>query len=344
MVTTEQEQSGRGSDGKSSTPKGRATRGRRTAETRPEAQVGENQIQQDQPAAQGSEGQQSSQDQTPTAIAGQDFGQLLQQQITQALQPVLADFRQQLGQSAERIEVEQVDRRPDSVVPRQAGPPPAESGQQPPQQSSRQSDGETRPQPDGREQSSRDQQPSPEESQGIAAAARSVLSSSIQFAERKGEDWIISVLISALNALLAESTHAAVQRRAEQGLHTVLQKTFDALPEGAANKDLQTQTERTLQAILRETIDAMFTEAARAALEEHGTEAGRSLVHRDFGGVVQQIQHALRVLLREFVEVLRRQWQRILRLLLRLILTALQDSLLPEEKNNLTDLSTDAGT
>jgi hypothetical protein len=151
------------------------------------------------------------------------------------------------------------------------------------------------------------------------------------------------MIVAGLEALLAESAHAAVRQRAERGLHASLQKAFDAVPnnESATVQELRDQTERTLQAILREALDAMFAEDVRGTLLDHGRQASSEVVHGHFGGALQHVQEALRALLQEIADVLRRQWQRVLRLLLRLILTALQDSLVPEEGESLTSMVTE---
>lgn len=351
-MTSKEEQS----DAKPSTSRRRTSGSRQTSKTKADGQ--EAPVQADQPGASPEQSQppaeasQSTQREgKPPTIGsvggGQDFGQLLQQQIAQALQPVLANVRQEIksGQAQRVTGSNALQATPET--PANLGLQTGSEGQ-----SSQKGQGQLA-QLTG-QQSAKDQsQPDAEEQADdttssvgglrrlASSGVGSALNTGVHFVERQAEEWIVSALLAALSALLAESTHGAVQRRAEGTLHNLLQKSFDALPEGAVSKDLQSQTERTLQAVLRETVDALFAEGARSALEEHGAEASRNLVHRDFGGALQEIQHVLHALVQEFVSVLRRQWQRILRLLLRLVLTALQDSLAPEEKDSLTDLSTE---
>lgn len=323
----------------------------------------------EQPAA-GPSAEQPTAEGAPPGRSGMDLGPLLQQQIAQALQPVLADFRQQIKTTVQQ-QIEG-DRLPGTVTsgaqlpklpqaPEQQSKPDTENAPQPEQEegasqsTSQQAPQEARGEASDQGESQQSEPQTPEDGEGseestghglqkmVRGKVGTTLSSGLHLVERQGEEWLVSMLTAGLTALLSEATHGAVQRRAEQSLHALLQKAFDALPEGAAGKDLRAQTERTLQAILRETIDAMYAEGARSALEHHGAEAGRNLAHRDLGGVMEQIQQAGQALLHELVTVLRHQWQRILRLLLRLILSALQDSLAPDEKDSLTGLTAESG-
>ena len=173
----------------------------------------------------------------------------------------------------------------------------------------------------------------------MTGAVRPAVSGALQLVEEQGEQWLRSTLVAGLDALLSEAAHSRVQERAEHGLHMLLQKAFDALPEGAKNEELRTQTERTMQAILREALEAVFAEAIRTDVRQHTELAVRSLTHREGGAALQHAQQTLQVLVQEFITVLRRQWQRILRLLLKLILTALEGSLSSTDSESLPDAS-----
>jgi hypothetical protein len=145
--------------------------------------------------------------------------------------------------------------------------------------------------------------------------------------QQQGEQWIQTMLVAGLTALLSESTHRMVQDKAEQGPHTLLQKGFAALPEGQVSPDLQTQMERTLQAILRESLDAVFAQEMQDVIAQQGQDAVRHSMHRDFGAAWTSLEHTVRAMVEALVTVLRRQWQRVLRLLLKVVLSALEGSL-----------------
>jgi hypothetical protein len=94
------------------------------------------------------------------------------------------------------------------------------------------------------------------------------LGPAVQAVEHQGAQWLQSLLAAGLGALLAETTHAAVQQQAEQGLHRLLQKLFETAPAGIANPDMQGKIERTLQLVLRESLEAVFAEGVRSAVQQ----------------------------------------------------------------------------
>jgi hypothetical protein len=149
----------------------------------------------------------------------------------------------------------------------------------------------------------------------------------VKAVEQHGAQWLQSVLIAGLGALLAEPTRVAVQQCAEQGLHQLMQKLFEAAPGGMTNPEVQGKTERTLQLILRESLDAVFAEGMRTTLHQSGQQAIQQSLQGDVGGVVRQVQDTLKALAAAHVMVLRRHQQIIFRLLLTLALLALENSL-----------------
>ena len=302
--------------------------------------------------------QPSARQQPPSSAVGAGLGQVLQQQIAAAIQPVIADFRQQMAHAGQpethsdrvvdtngkgvRQEAQQV--MPDSAPEQPAdgqpepGPQPTEravsQGHKPDEAESGDQQTATAP-----EEESEDQHGLSRGKSLVTGAVRPAVSGALHLVEEQGEQWLRSTLVAGLDALLSEAAHSAVQQRAEHGLQVLLQKAYDALPEGAKNEELRIQTERTMQAILRESLDAVFAEAVRADVREHSELAVRSLTHREGGAALQHAQQTLHVLVQEFVAVLRRQWQRILRLLLKLILTALEGSLSSTDTESLPDTS-----
>jgi len=295
------------------------------------------------------------------ALNGQAFSQQLQEQIAQALKPVLADFRQQVTRNIE--EQEEVKQMPESVaegLERETRPTQSSDGesgdtqqsdaeQSAPEQSAQGQSAPSRAQSEEQDQSQAgaqdgQQAQEPEQEQGgikgvVSGNLGPALDVGLRLVEHQAEQWLQSMITAGLDALLTETTRLAAQERASRGLHVGLEKAFSALPDSATTRDLRVQTEKTLQAILREAIDAVFAERARAALQEHGGLVSQEITHRNFTGALQHAQHGVQALLQEVIEVLRRQWQRVLRLLLRLVLTALQDSLAPGEKESLQDMS-----
>jgi hypothetical protein len=280
----------------------------------------------------------------------QDFRHALEQQIAQAIQPVLADFREQLAQE---------------MSPQTSGTPgPSQDGQQSgrsaspasgtptggPQAAPQQPRAQVTPSATGGQQvtgqpvsPSQPQQGAPVAPGGQATsgaeqtevpvkniAQRPVsgaLAPAMQTVEQTGAQWLQSILVAGFGALLSESTHAAVQQRAEQGLHTLLEKLFAAAPDGTTNQDMLRKSEGTLQLILRESVDAVFAEGTRTALQQGGQQTVQQSLHGDFGGALRKVQDTLKALVAALLAVLRRHQQTMFRLLLALALLALENSL-----------------
>ncbi len=167
---------------------------------------------------------------------------------------------------------------------------------------------------------------SPEQA-GVQRALAGGFRPAVQLIEHLGEQWLQSLLVAGLAALLAETTRGAIQQRAEQGLHTLLQKAFEPLPHSTNSQELQAQTERTLQAILRDSLEAVFAQAMLPKTQQQGEQAIRASLHGDFGAVLRTIEGTLKAILEALVAVLREQWQRVLRLQVAALLVVLESSL-----------------
>ena len=308
-----------------------------------------------------------------TAAQGQapsselDFSQLLEQQIAQAIQPVLDEFRQNVAQVMEQqtapvlspatstdgagtwqgtaqgqgIQQQPVQQQPvqQQPVQQQGAPSVAQQpvAQQPLGQSTQQAQtqqAQAQPLQQAQQQMQPTEsagpssgQPESRDQQGLQGPVTGALQPALQAVERHGEQWLQSVLVAGLTALLTESTHAAIQQRAEHGLHTLLQKLFEAVPDGVSNQEMLDKTERTLQAILRESLDAIFAGGMRTTVQQGGQQAIQESLHGNFGGALRRVEDTLKAMVEALLAVLRRQWQNVLRLLLALVLLALESSL-----------------
>ncbi len=276
------------------------------------------------------------------------FSVFLEQQLAQAIQPVLDDFWHQVAQALEQgLSAEPATvaaaagarPEPHQEAPSLAQQGPAELAEpQPPSPVPTEGAEQKQSAPTGEQQPAQPAQPTESAGQVSERAASTKLLAPtrqlteslgpvVQFVERQTELWLQSLLVAGLTALLVESAHAAVRQRAEQGLHTLLLKTFERLPAGAKSQELQTHTETTLQAILAETLVVIFTESMRAAMQRQGEQAIHESVHGHVGAAVKSLEVALEALLVTLMAVLRRQWQRVLRLLLKVVLLAIETSL-----------------
>jgi hypothetical protein len=160
--------------------------------------------------------------------------------------------------------------------------------------------------------------------QGFAGVVRPAL----QSLEQHGEQWLTSVLISGLSALLAGTTRAAIQQRAEQGLHALVQKLVEVFPDGAVDDQTRAKTERTLQVILSDALDAIFNEARASALHPDDHQAIQRSQHGDVGGALNKLEDTLKAIVAALGAVLQKHRQTVLRLALALALLALESSLI----------------
>ena len=260
-----------------------------------------------------------------------DFSQALEQQITQAIQPALDEFRQQMAQMAQELS-DQMASMPTrgaekSDTDQEASTAPA---QQPPtrQKSEQSAVPEAAPQQREDEQAPKSQpQQALTQVQQVGHPLAGVLSSAVQTVGRSSGQWLQSMLVAGLGALLAESTHATIQQRAEQGLHTLLQKAFEAAPPNFANQEMREKVERTLQLILREAIDAVYSEGVRSSVQQGSQQTIQQALHGDFSGALRKVEEMPQVLLAALIAVLRRHQQTLLRLVLALVLLEVGSSL-----------------
>lgn len=247
-------------------------------------------------------------EQVPTPELSLD--QLLEQQIAQAIQPVLDEFRQDVA-----------------LVMRQQGGLPA--GQQPAAPAMAPRAGAQQPQ---RGQSAQQAQP-PALSQQLSPVM-GALAPVGELTSQQGEQWLQAWLATGLAALLAESSRAIVQQRAQQGLHLLLEKLFAAAPDGTSDQEIRAKTEQALQAMLRDTLGAVFAEAMRATLLREGQAAIQSAVHGDVGALLRAVEDTLKAMAEALVTALRGQRQRAIRLALALVLLALEGSLLQSDDHH----------
>jgi hypothetical protein len=295
----------------------------------------------------------SERDQRPASE--EELQGLLEQQITQAIEPVLAEFRAQMTQAVQQ-EMEHAfsgtigdssggGRQSDGgdveseVVEKRA--PSAQQNEQPAQQREQEAG--------GGEDHQQESQSKSEAGKGqslpgqITRRLQPVSSTLVQGLEHKAGDWMQSMIVAGLTAALSEASRGAIQGAAEKGLDAVLERTFDALPESANTGELRTQTQRTLHTILDDVFDAVYAEDIRKELQAHGQKTAQSLIRRDLDGALEAVKSALQTVGEEIVSVLRRQWQKVLRLLLKLIMTALDSALPGDERESLPSSSEKRG-
>jgi hypothetical protein len=262
-----------------------------------------------------------------------NFSHILEQQIIQAIGPVLDEFRQQMAQGVaqQTADTPGIDLAGQGIGQGAAQGSGAQAPTpQPPSQQSPAPLGQAAPAAPTERPDIQTQVPVKNIVQRPLSGA---LAPAVQAVEQHGAEWLQSLLVAGLGALLTESTHVAVQQRAEQGLHTLLQKLFDAAPDGVTNQEIQGKIERTLQLILRESLDAVFVEGVRTVVQQGGQQTIERSLRGDFGGALIKVEDMLKVMVTALIAVLHRHQQTLLRLLLALALLALENSLMQPEKS-----------
>jgi hypothetical protein len=266
------------------------------------------------------------------------ISQALEQQIANAIQPALDEFRQNMMRAMQQQASAALDASGDGTRQKVPHEPDTQTPAQ--RQPDQPSPGPPPPSAEGVEEQPLNQIAQQAQSAGQETAQigvrnvpvaqpeqGGVLRTVLRTVEQQGEQLLLSVIVSALTALLTESTHAAIQQRAEQGLHTLLQKAFQALPEGSSNQEMQEKTERLLQAILRESLDAIFTETMRTTLQQGTQQTIRESLSGDFSSALNNVEDVLKSMAEALIAVLRKRRQSVLRLLLAFGLLALESTL-----------------
>ena len=263
-----------------------------------------------------------------TGVAGQgaesEFSRTLERQISQAIQPALDDFRQQMAQTLQR----EIAQAPGGAATAATIAQPAKLAQAP--------DAPSAPSaPSGRGLLGQvTQQAQTALSDTLQPAVKETIRPALEKAERQGEEWATSLLVAALTALLTESTRQFIEQRADSGLRALTQKLFEAAPEGVASHDMPLRVETALQGVLHGALDALFAEEMRTALRQDGQAAIQQSFRGDLGAAVGEAQDIVQRIADALVSVLRREWPALLRLALALALLALDSSLMQSEHSD----------
>lgn len=287
-----------------------------TPSTAPDASAPDTQAtaeNQEQTQAQTQQGQATGTAQEQKPSPESTFSQALTQQITQAIQPVLSEFQQQvtqtLGQQAEAMLKD------------------GHGGQA--TQPSTQATQESQPaQPTATpEAGQKSSGPIAQLAQVPQSAVAEAVRPALKAIERDGKEWLQIMLTAGLTMLLGDTMRATIQQRAEQGLHTLTQKAFEAAPDSLNNQEAKTRTEGALQIFLQQSLDNVFSEGTRARLQQEGQAAIQESLRGDFGDALKNVGHILQALAEALLTVLRQQWQTLLRLALALALLSIASAL-----------------
>jgi len=266
------------------------------------------------------------------------LGQGLQDQINQALQPAMAEFREQMAATVRREldETLDADRR---RGPMQAGRP-KDRGQTEAETPS--DEGADRKTDDARSEDTR---------QSGERGARSTLSlfgkplleALPEVLEQQGEQWLRSRLDLGIDFLFSVWVRAAIQHQVERTLQGATRAATDFISDRTAREDLRAQVERTVESLVGTALDKLFADDVRDDLKARGRRAIEALFEPDLKAVLHQVQDLLLALLEGFLAVLRECWEQILQLLGKVVMALLQPRLTAMLKDAFQSLATTPG-
>ena len=238
----------------------------------------------------------------------------LRREIEQAIEPVLADFRDQSVRTV-RQQVDQAERA------ERAGESPEPEPARDARQSAVQQDGHGAGPTDGAATRAPGDDPT--------APARSVASEIVGqvpgLLEQAGTRWLRSSLEDGRDALCSGPLRERVRASTEQVLRPLIGAGLELIPDGATRRGLQRDTERALEGVVEDFLARLCSEPVLTEVQRHGERALHALERGDVGTTLREVWEAIQTLLRELVPAVLGQWERVLHLLLDLFLRAVQE-------------------
>lgn len=253
------------------------------------------------------------------SVASPDLGQVLREQIEQALRPTIADFQEQVAATVRRELDETLHRdgqRPGGKVHR----------------GSDRGDGHEQPSLDRSADHSADERRSEGSewagqrgSQAVMPLpGKPLLAALPEMLEQHGEPWLRSRLDLGLDLLLSGPVRAGVQHKVERILQTLVRVALATAPKGANRDALRARADEMVGTVTRDVLDAIFADAARENLRVHGHRAIHALFHLDRKSIFDEGLEAIKAFLERLLAVLREYWDQVLRLLVRVAAALLQ--------------------
>jgi hypothetical protein len=161
---------------------------------------------------------------------------------------------------------------------------------------------------------------------------RTLLHQTRDLVEQQGAQW--------LHTFFSESVRTTLQQQTEQKLRLSLQTGLEAILGDSARHELQQEAEQTLQPLLQEAFDAIFVGPVRADMQWHGERVIQALLYGDFEAAGQHAEQAFQSSLHATLAVLQHHLEKIVPLLLKVFLKAVQQALGSRLKENLGTIVT----
>jgi hypothetical protein len=270
---------------------------------------------------------------SPDAVP--DLSRVLQEQISQALQPTLAEFREQMSASVRREldETLDADRRRGRQQPHDRG---ATESEAPADTDADRSTDDARSPGSG---------PSRARGSNVIGSwlGKPLLEALPGILEEQGEQWLRTRLDLGIDFLFAAWMRAAIQHDVERVLQGVTRVATGFISDRAAREDLRAQADRTVERLVGTALDTLFADDVRDDLRARGHRAIDALFEPDLKSIIHQAQDLLVSLLDGLLAVLRACWEQILQLLGKVVLALLQPRLTAMLKDAFASLTTTSG-
>lgn len=271
----------------------------------------------------------------PRASASPELGQALQEQISQAFKPAMAEFREQMAAT--------VRRELDETLHQDRRRAPADG-----ERSTNRGQAHDEPRSDQDADQSEDDtrsagaDPSGERgSQAIRPLrGKPLLEALPEILEQQGEHWLRSQLDLGIDFVFSPWVRTAVQRESEHGLQRGARVVIELIPDRTARDDLRAQWEQTVERMVGTALDKLFADDVREDLKARGHRAIGALFQPNLKSILQHVQELLLSLLEGVLAVLRECWEEILQLLTRVVVALLQSRITARLKDAFASLAT----
>lgn len=161
----------------------------------------------------------------------------------------------------------------------------------------------------------------------VGTLVRPLMDSVPDVLREQAEQPLRSLVPDALDTIFSDSVRARFQREAEELLQELLDIALELIPDEEDRRALRRQVRQTLAELLDDTLDRIFSGAMRADIESHAERAIDAVVDGEGDEAIQQGKLALLALFDDLSAVLQEHWGQVLRLLLRVVATALQQAI-----------------
>lgn len=251
----------------------------------------------------------------------------LEYRIAEALQPIAESVRRQVADEVQR-QLERSFHRiePDLLV--ETRPAPTQMLDRHPQETQPEEQ-ETPGEPGAPPAESKGSSGETDQNQGLGEALSYVAHAAagllLDVVKQRGEQHVQSLLNMALDALFSPQIRTLTQHQIEDVVRGLLEETFEAIPTTDPSGETEQKAIGELDLALREALDSIFDGAVRAQLQQHSERGTEALMRGDVATATHHAEEAVEAFFTAILEALGRHWTSVLRLLIGLIIGAIEE-------------------